>query len=61
MGDGNILQNGSTMGTVEKDGKAGLRHTVLERVFRLLQLLLINECTRLEIFEHLTSDYPKVL
>ena len=41
----------------ENKGEPGLQHTVAERVFRLLQLLLVNECTRLEIFERLASYY----
>ncbi len=57
MDDGNILPEGSTRASDEKDGEPGLKHTVVERVFRLLQLLLANECTRLEIFEHLASYY----
>ena len=55
MGDGKILPDGSTRASDEKDGEPSMKHTVVERVFRLLQLLLFNECTRLEIFEQLAS------
>ena len=41
----------------EKDGEIGPKYLMVERVFHLLQLLLVNECTRLEIFEHLASYY----
>jgi hypothetical protein len=44
-----ILPNNSTTPD-ENEGGTDPRHTVVERVFRLLQLLLVNECTRLEIF-----------
>jgi predicted DNA-binding transcriptional regulator YafY len=57
MGEGNMLTEGSTMAPDEKVGEPALKYTVVERVFRLLQLLLTNECTRLEIFEHLASYY----
>ncbi len=53
MGDGNILPNSATKGSDEKDGEPGLKYTVVERVLHLTQLLLVHECTRLEIFEHL--------
>ena len=43
--------------TDENKGEPVMQHTVAERVFRLLQLLMVNECTRLEIFEHLASYY----
>jgi predicted DNA-binding transcriptional regulator YafY len=57
MGDGNIFPNSSTRASDEEDGEPDLKHRVVERVFRLLQLLLVNECTRLEIFELLASYY----
>jgi len=57
MDDGNILPDGSIRASDEEHNEPGVQHTVLERVFRLLQLLLVNECTRLEIFEHLASYY----
>ena len=50
-----ILPDNSTTTPDENEGGTDLKHTVVERVFRLLQLLLVNECTRLEIFEHLAS------
>jgi hypothetical protein len=40
MGEGNMLTEGSIGGSDEKDGEAGLKYRVVERVFRLLQLLL---------------------
>jgi hypothetical protein len=52
-----ILPDISTTTSDENEGGTDLKHTVVERVFRLLQLLLVNECTRLEIFEHLASYY----
>jgi hypothetical protein len=57
MGDGIIFPKGSKRASDEKDGEPGLKYRVVERVFRLLQLLLVNECTRLEIFERLASYY----
>ncbi len=33
------------------------KHESAERIFRLLQFLIANECTRQEIFEHLASYY----
>src|SRR6266480_4948954 len=57
MGDGNIDHEDSTVASDEKDGGPGLKYTVVERVFRLLQLLLVHECTRVEIFEHLAAYY----
>jgi hypothetical protein len=57
MGDGKIPPDGSTVAPDSEDSEPGLQHTVVERVFRLLQLLLVNECTRVEIFEHLASYY----
>ena len=41
----------------ENEGGIGLKHTAVKRVFHLLQLLLANECTRLEIFERLAPYY----
>ena len=41
----------------EKDNGIGPKHTTVERVLRLLLLLLVNECTRLEIFERLAPYY----
>ena len=57
MDDGNILSDGSKVAPNEKDSGHGLKYRVVERVLRLLQLLLANECTRLEIFERLGSYY----
>jgi predicted DNA-binding transcriptional regulator YafY len=39
------------------DGSNGLKHESAERIFRLLQFLLANECTRKDVFEHLDSYY----
>jgi predicted DNA-binding transcriptional regulator YafY len=36
---------------------AGLKHESAERIFRLLQFLSANECTRKDVFEHLASYY----
>ncbi|HET8910379.1 MAG TPA: WYL domain-containing protein [Ktedonobacteraceae bacterium] len=36
---------------------SGLKHESAERIFRLVQFLLANECTRQEVFEHLASSY----
>src|SRR5438270_13584774 len=36
---------------------SGLKHESAERIFRLLQFLTANECTRKEVFEHLASYY----
>jgi predicted DNA-binding transcriptional regulator YafY len=41
----------------EIEGGIGQKHTAVKRVFHLLQLLLANECTRLEIFERLAPYY----
>ena len=57
MGEGNIFMEGSTGASDEKDGEPDLKYRVVERVLRLLQLLLAHECTRMEIFEHLASYY----
>jgi predicted DNA-binding transcriptional regulator YafY len=35
----------------------GLKHESAERIFRLLQFLLANECTRKNVFEHLAFHY----
>ncbi len=35
----------------------GLKHESAERIFRLLQFLTANECTRKDIFEHLALYY----
>src|SRR5439155_23708800 len=41
----------------ENESGTDLKHTAVERVLRLLLLLVANEYTRLEIFERLTSYY----
>ena len=41
----------------ENEGETDPRHTVVERVLRLLLLMAANEYTRLEIFERLASYY----
>jgi predicted DNA-binding transcriptional regulator YafY len=41
----------------EKDDGIGPKYTEVGRILRLLQLLLANECTRLDIFERLASYY----
>ena len=38
-------------------GNGSPKHESAERIFRLLQFLIANECTRQEIFEHLASYY----
>ena len=35
----------------------GLKHESAERIFRLLQFLTANECTRKDVFEHLAFYY----
>lgn len=35
----------------------GLKHESAERIFRLLQFLMANECTRKDVFEHLAFHY----
>lgn len=35
----------------------GLKHESAERIFRLLQFLLANECTRKDVFDRLASYY----
>src|SRR5437773_12555631 len=57
MSTGNIRPDVSTATSDESEGGTVLKYTVVERVFRLLQLLLANECTRLEIFERLALYY----
>ena len=57
MDGGNIPPKGSIVAPDEEDGETGLKYRVVERVFRLLQLLLVKECTRPEIFERLASYY----
>ena len=47
----------STSTPDEKDNGIGPKHTAVERVLRLLLLLLVNECTGLEIFERLAPYY----
>jgi predicted DNA-binding transcriptional regulator YafY len=37
--------------------RKGLKHEAAERIFRLLQFLTANQCTRKEIFKHLASYY----
>ena len=41
----------------ENEGGTDLRHTIVERVLRLLLLMTVNEYTRLEIFERLAPYY----
>ena len=41
----------------ENEGETDPRHTVVERVLRLLLLMAVNECTRLEIFGRLAPYY----
>ena len=41
----------------ENEGETDPRHTVVERVLRLLLLMTVNEYTRLEIFERLAPYY----
>ena len=41
----------------ENEGETDPRHTVVERVLRLLLLMAANEYTRLEIFERLAPYY----
>ena len=36
---------------------SGLKHESAERIFRLLQFLTANECTRKDVFEHLAIYY----
>ena len=36
---------------------SGLKHESAERIFRLLQFLTANECTRKDVFEHLAFYY----
>jgi hypothetical protein len=48
-----ILPDISTTTPDENEGGTDLKHTVVERVLRLLLLLVANECTRPEIFERL--------
>jgi hypothetical protein len=44
----------------ERIGRSNFpRHENVERIFQLLQLLLANECTRQDVFEHL-ADYYKI-
>jgi predicted DNA-binding transcriptional regulator YafY len=57
MDEGNILLEGSKVASDEKDSDPALKYRVVERILRLLQLLLAHECTRLEIFEHLAAYY----
>jgi predicted DNA-binding transcriptional regulator YafY len=52
-----ILPDISSTTPDEKNSDPGLKYRVVERILRLLQLLLANECTRLEIFERLASYY----
>ncbi len=52
-----ILPDISTTTPDENEGGTDLRHTVVERVLRLLLLLAANEYTRLEIFERLAPYY----
>jgi predicted DNA-binding transcriptional regulator YafY len=52
-----IHPDDSTTTPDEKDDGIGPKYTEVGRILRLLQLLLANECTRLEIFEQLASYY----
>src|SRR5258708_29450898 len=45
----------------ENESGTGLKHTALERVLRLLHLLVANECTRKEIFARLAPYYNVVM
>jgi len=57
MGNENFLPHNAKNGVGEKDGIHDLKYTLAERVMRLLQLLLVRDCTRLEIFEYLAPYY----
>jgi len=46
-----------TTASDEIEAGSDLKHTVIKRIFHLLQLLLVNEYTRQEIFERLTPYY----
>ena len=52
-----IHPDDSTTTPDEKDDGIGPKYTEVGRILRLLQLLLANECTRLEIIEQLASYY----
>jgi hypothetical protein len=41
----------------ENESGTSLKHTALERMLRLLHLLVANECTRQEIFARLAPYY----
>ena len=41
----------------EDSDRNNLKHESAERIFRLLQFLLANECTRKDVFEHLAVHY----
>ena len=50
-----IHPDDSTTTLDEKDNGIGPKYSEVGRILLLLQLLLANECTRLEIFEQLAS------
>ena len=52
-----IHPDNSTTTLDEKDNGIGPKYSEVGRILLLLQLLLANECTRLEIFEQLASYY----
>src|SRR5438876_117156 len=52
-----ILPDISTTTPDENEGETDPRHTAVERELRLLLLMAVNECTRLEIFERLAHYY----
>jgi hypothetical protein len=55
--DHNAIDVPTNISSDENEDRADLKHTSIKRIFRLLQLLLANECTRQEIFERLAPYY----
>src|SRR5438045_195892 len=54
----NDAENSNTQSIHEELlANSNLKHESAERIFRLLQFLTANECTRKDVFEHLSSYY----
>ncbi len=57
MPDKNVSHYSDDEPPHEEVASSGLKLESAERIFRLLQLLLANECTRRDVFEHLALYY----
>src|SRR5260370_7106771 len=55
--DHNAIDVSTNISSDENEDRTDLKHTSIKRIFRLLQFLLANECTRQEIFARLAPYY----